>query len=258
MPDQPTSARPPAPAPDPPASGRQRLLQALTRPSRGQAVVAVLLGALAFAAITQVRTTQVDQEQFEGYREQELIDVLTGLAGTSQRAESEIRRLERTRDDLLSDSDRRQAALDQARIEADTLRILAGLVPVTGPGLRITVTEETGSVSAETLLDMIQELRTGGAEAIQIDGQVRVIAQSAFAPGDGGVRVDGQLLEPPYVIDVIGDPHNLEGSLTFPLGPRYQVESDGGSLTFEDRSRLDIRAVHEPEDAEYASPAPGQ
>jgi uncharacterized protein YlxW (UPF0749 family) len=235
-----------------PTSGRDRLLRALTRPSRGQAVVAVLLGVLAFAGITQVRSTSVDEASLAGYREQDLVDLLSGLAGTSERAEREIRRLESTRDDLLSDSDRRQAALDQARTEAESLRILAGLVPVAGPGLRITITEKTGTVSAETLLDMVQELRTAGAEAIQVDGQVRVVAQSAFAPGDGGIRVDGRRLEAPYVFDVIGDPTNLAGALTFPLGPRRQVEDDGGALTYEKPARLEIRAVHEPEDPEYA------
>ncbi|SDE23753.1 DUF881 domain-containing protein [Nocardioides lianchengensis] len=242
-----------------PASGRERLQRALTRPSRGQAVVAVLLGLLAFAAITQVRDTQVDDADFAGYREQDLIDVLTGLAGTSQRAEAEISRLEDTRDELRSDSDRRQAALGQARTEAETLRILAGQVPVTGPGLRITVKEKTGPVSAETLLDMVQELRTGSAEAIQVDGQVRLVAQSAFSEGVGGIVIDGQQLEPPYVFDVIGDPHSLEGALTFPLGPRYQVEEiDGGTLTFKDPGRLEITAVRDVVDPEYAQAAPGQ
>lgn len=255
MPDEPTTRPPSGRA----ASGRQRLLRALTRPSRSQVVVAILLGVLAFAAIIQVRTTQVDEAAYAGYREQDLIDVLTGLSGTSQRARDEIRRLERTRDDLLSDSDRRQAALRQARAEADALQILAGQVPVSGPGLRITVEEETSTVSAETLLDMVQELRTGSAEAIQVDGQVRLVAQSSFSQGVGGIIIDGQQLEPPYVFDVIGDPHSLEGALTFPLGPRYQVEQiDGGKLTFEDPGRLEITAVREPADPEYARPPSGQ
>lgn len=249
---------PRATTPTTPPTGRDRLVRALTRPSRGQAVVAVLLGVLAFGGITQVRSTSVDEAGLRGYREQDLVDLLSGLAGTSERAEREIRRLERTRDDLLSDSDRRQAALDQARTEADTLRILAGLVPVRGPGLRITITEESGTVSAATLLDMVQELRTGGAEAIQVDGQVRVVAQSAFAPGEGGIRIDGTQLEAPYVVDVIGDPNNLAGALTFPLGPRYQVENDGGTLTYEKPASLEIRAVRDPEEPEYAGAATGQ
>lgn len=246
---------------DAPLSGRQRLLRALLRPSRGQVVVAVLLSVLAFAAVTQVRATHVDEAEFAGYREQDLIDVLSALAGTTQRAEAEIQRLERTRDDLLSDSDRRKAALTQAREEAETLRILAGLVPVTGPGLRIVIGEESGTVSAQTLLDMVQELRTAGAEAIQVDGRVRLVAQSAFAPAPGGgsgIVIDRQELEAPYVFDVIGDPHNLEGALTFPNGPRKQVDNEGGTVDVEEFTSLEITAVRDVGDPEYAAPATEQ
>jgi uncharacterized protein YlxW (UPF0749 family) len=242
-------------------SGRQRLLRALLRPSRGQVVVAVLLSVLAFAAVTQVRATHVDEAEFAGYREQDLIDVLSALAGTSERAEAEIQRLERTRDDLLSDSDSRKAALKQAREEADALAILAGLVEVHGPGLRIVIEEETDTVSAQTLLDMVQELRTAGAEAIQVDGRVRLVAQSAFAPlapGRSGVVIDGQELEPPYVFDVIGDPHNLEGALSFPNGPQDQVGDEGGTMEVQEFTSLEITAVREPTDPEYAAPATGQ
>ena len=59
-----------------------------------------------FAAVTQVRANEVD-DTYAGLREQDLIDVLNGLAGTTQRAEAEIARLESTRDDLLSSTDAR-------------------------------------------------------------------------------------------------------------------------------------------------------
>ena len=79
-------------------TGRQRLLAALKRPARAQVVVAILLAAVGFSAVTQVRANEVDNT-YAGYREQDLIDVLNGLAGTTQRAESEIARLEATRDE---------------------------------------------------------------------------------------------------------------------------------------------------------------
>ena len=126
-------------------SGRRRLLASLRRPSRRQLVVAVILAAVGFAGITQVRSNEVD-DTYAGLREQDLIDILNGLAGTSQRAETELRRLERTRDELLSDTSNREAALAQAQSEANSLSILAGLIPVTGPGIRVTITDVTGQV----------------------------------------------------------------------------------------------------------------
>ena len=239
-------------------SGRERLLGALRRPTRGQLIVAVLLAVLGYAAVTQVRFTQVDNT-YAGLREQDLIDVLNGLAGTTQRAESEIARLQRTRDDLLSDTGAREAALAQAEQQADNLSILAGLVPVTGPGIRLTATEETGQVDVQTMVDTIQELRTAGAEAIQVNGQVRVVADTAVEDASGGLLIDGQLVSSPYVIDAIGDPHTLADSgIDFPDGPRDLFEEHGATVTVDELQSLDIETVVKPEKPAYATPAPAQ
>src|SRR6185436_1186057 len=138
--------------------------------------------------------------QYSGLREQDLVDVLSGLAGTSQRARSEIARLEQTKRELQSDSQQLGTALEEAQQRVDTLNILAGLVPVTGPGIRVTITEETGPVSIDSVLDTIEELRSAGAEAIQLNGQVRVIAQTSLEDAVGGFAVDDTVLTSPYVI----------------------------------------------------------
>ena len=255
-----TPGPPPGPGPDeqPAPSGRQRLLRALVRPSRSQAVVAVLLAVLGFAAVTQVRFNEVDNT-YGSLREQDLIDVLNGLAGTSQRAEAEIARLQRTRDDLLSDTGSREAALAQAQQEADTLSILAGLVPVTGPGIRVTVTEQTGTVGVQSMVDTLQELRTAGAEAIQVNGQVRVVADTAVEDVSGGLLVGGQMVTSPYVIDVIGEPHTLASSgIDFPDGPRDLFQDDGASVVVDELASLDIESVVKPSKPEYAEPDAAQ
>lgn len=251
MPDQPEQQQTPA-------TGRERLRGALLRPTRGQIVVAVLLALLGYAAVTQVRFTQVDNT-YAGLREQDLIDVLNSLAGTTQRAESEIARLQRTRDDLLNDTGAREAALAQAQQQAANLAILAGLVPVTGPGIRVTVTEETGPVSVQSMVDTIQELRTAGAEAIQVNGEVRVVADTAVEDAPGGLLIGGELVSPPYVIDAIGDPHTLADSgINFPDGPRDLFADDGASTTVDELASIDIESVVEPRRAGYAEPVPEQ
>ncbi len=240
-----------------PATGRQRLRLALTTASRGQLVVALLLVVVGFAGVTQVRSNDID-DTYASYREQDLIDVLNGLAGTTQRAEAEIARLESTRRDLQSSTDARRAALAQAQERSDTLSILAGLVPVTGPGIRVTIEEVTGPVDIDTLLDTLQELRAAGAEAMQLNGKVRIIAQSALEDGVGGIYIDGTLLSAPYVLDVIGEPHTLAGAITFLQGPRSQFQEDGQSVDIDELSSLDIESVREAEQPVVAQPDPGQ
>lgn len=238
-------------------TGRQRLVEALSHPSRGQAVVGVLLAVVGFAAVTQVRSTDLD-DTYAGYREQDLIDVLSGLAGTTQRAEDELSRLEETRRDLESSTDARRAALSVEKERADTLAILAGLVPVTGPGVRITINETTAPIDIDTLLDTIQELRAADAEAIEVNEQVRVVAQSAIEDGVGGISIDGALLSAPYVIEVIGEPNELSGAMTFPSGPQSDFEADGATVQVQELTSLDIESVQEPPQPRYAEPDPGQ
>jgi uncharacterized protein YlxW (UPF0749 family) len=239
-------------------TGRQRLVRALLRPTRGQVVVALLLAVLGFSAVTQVRFNEVDNT-YGSLREQDLIDVLNGLASTSQRAEAEIARLTRTRDDLRSDTGAREAALAQAQQEADTLAIMAGLVPVTGPGIRLTVTEQDTPADVQDMVDTFQELRTAGAEAIQVNGEVRVVADTSVEDTVGGLLIGGQVVTSPYVIDVIGEPHTLSSSgVDFPGGPRDLFENEGATVEVDELSSLDIESVVELPKTEYAQPDAAQ
>ena len=242
----------PSTAAEPREDGRSRLWRAFSRPTRGQVVVGVLLALVGFAAVTQVRSNQVD-DTYAGLRQQDLIDILNGLAGTTQRSEDEIQRLEATRDDLQSDTSARQAALEQARQQAQVLSILAGTVPVRGPGVTITIKEGPGQVRVGPFIDMVQALRSAGAEAMQINHEVRVIAQTSFESGKGGVLVDGRLLKAPFTIDVIGPPDNLVDALRFPDGPQDQfAEDEGGELTFEDVPSVDVETVRDRVEADAA------
>lgn len=248
--------------PDPrDAGGEQspvdRLKAALLSPSRKQLVAAALLALLGFAAVTQVRTAGTD-DTYAGLREQELIDLLNGLAGTRQRTETEIDRLEEVAGGLRDDSSRRQTAIDQAEAEVDDLNILAGLVPVTGPGLRVTIEEEDGRVRLGSLLDTIQELRTVGAEAIEINGAVRVVAQTSFTETDGGFVVDGERIEAPYVVVAIGEPGALANAMTFALGPKKQLEEDGAVVGVQQLRTVDIESVVRRDRPSYAVPDQGQ
>jgi uncharacterized protein YlxW (UPF0749 family) len=233
--------------------GRQRLRDALVRPSRGQAVVGLLLAVLGFAAITQVRTNTTDNT-YAGYREQDLVDVLSGLAGTSQRAQTQINQLEATRRQLETRRLNAAAALSAAQKQEQELSILAGWVPATGPGIRLTVTEGPRPIDVDSVLDTIEELRSAGAEAMQINGKVRLVAQSAVQTAPGGLDVDGTLLTSPFVIDAIGDPHTLQGALSLIDGPISQFRDAGADVAVQSEKALDITAVHKPTTPQFAQP----
>jgi uncharacterized protein YlxW (UPF0749 family) len=250
----PTDATPPASTPP---SGMARLRRSFFSPSRGQAVVAVLVGLLAFAAVTQARLTGKD-DTYAGLRQAELIQALNGLQSASRKAERDISQLEATRDRLRSSTQRRTTALEQARKELRTLGVLAGTLPATGPGIRVTVQDPKGDLSLNHLLDGVEELRNAGVEAIEFNDRVRVIAQTSFEDDPDGVRVDGVVLRPPYVIDAIGDPDTLAGALTFQEGFADDVKLDSGSVSVKKEDRIKVTVTRTPSKPRYAQPVPGQ
>jgi uncharacterized protein YlxW (UPF0749 family) len=247
----------PEPGPERGDTGRERLRGAVVKPSRRQVVVAVLLAVLGFAFVVQVRDTKAN-DTYAGLRESELIQVLDGLTGTAERARREVDRLESRRDELQDESRARSAALDEAEQRVRTLNIIAGLVPVSGPGLRVTVTESTSRVAVGSLLDMVQELRTAGAEAMEFNDEIRLGADSSFQNAVGGIELDDQLLEPPYVLDVIGDPHILRTALTFSSGPVETFAEDGATVDIEELESVEVTSVREAPRPDYAELATGQ
>ncbi|RYB90637.1 DUF881 domain-containing protein [Nocardioides glacieisoli] len=256
----------PDPTPDPTPEHREpdpepqddRLRNAITRPSRRQAVVAVLLAVLGFAFVVQVRGTAAN-DTYAGLRERDLIQVLDGLTGTAERARREVDRLDARREELLDESQARAAALDEAEQRVRTLNIVAGLVPVSGEGLRITITESTSRVAVGSLLDTIQELRTAGAEAMEFNDSIRLGADSHFEDAVGGIELDGQLLESPYVLEVIGDRHLLQTALAFSSGPIETLQTeDGATVEVEELETVEITSVRESSRPEYAELDDGQ
>jgi uncharacterized protein YlxW (UPF0749 family) len=236
--------------------GRARLLAALRRPgSRGQAVAAVLLAVLGFAAVTQVRSNGRD-DSYVGARQGDLVQYINSLSLASQRAENEIARLQGTRDALGNDAQSRRTAVERAREQAATLGILAGTVPAVGPGIRVRITDGGSGVGTNQLLDGLQELRDAGAEAIELNDQVRVVAQTSLQDRSGrGVVVDGTVLEPPYVIDAIGDRHTLATGLQFARGFTDEVEGVGGTVAIRELPQVQVGSVVVPKAPRYAEPA---
>jgi len=238
------------------STGRSRLGETLKKPiSRGQITAGVLLAVLGFAGAVQVQSIG-QADVYSGQRQEDLIQLLNSLAAASQRTENEIAQLEETRASLRSDSDSRKAALEEAHRQADVLGILAGTLPAVGTGVVITVKDPSGAVGTDQLLNGLEELRDAGAEAIEINNNVRVIAQTSLTDGENGVIVDGVQLSAPYTIEAIGDSHTLAQALDFTGGFTDAIELPGigGEVVVKEFDNVQITTTRAPPPAQYAEP----
>jgi uncharacterized protein YlxW (UPF0749 family) len=223
------------------------------RPGRAQIIVAVLLAALGFAAVVQVRLTRTD-DNFTGARRDDLVTLLDSLSGAADRAQQQIGDLEQTRRDLLSTSERRSAALAEERSRLSVLQILTGSVAAVGPGVTVTISDPDTAVTAPILLNGIDELRDAGAEAIELNNTVRVVASTSILDREGTLVADGKELHAPYVVDVIGSPHTLAEAVMFPGGLGDEVKSVGGTAAVTQASVVKVASLHTVVPPEYSHP----
>ncbi|MEU8113754.1 DUF881 domain-containing protein [Micromonospora sp. NPDC048947] len=245
------SAEPVGESAEPVVAGRSRW-------SAAGVMIAALLALLGFTLVVQLKTTSTDPT-LGATRQEDLVRILSDLDARENRLQQDIRALEDSQRQLQSGEQGRQAALDEATRRADELGILAGTLPAVGPGLTVQFDSGLKPISANRVLDAVQELRGAGAEALQISGgdraTVRIIASTYFLDGDNGsLMVEGRRLSGPYTITVIGDPATMRTALNIPGGVVASVRGDGGNVTFGEREVAEVSALHVPIKLEHARP----
>lgn len=237
-------------------SGWARLRRAFLRPSRSQFLVAAVCCLVALAVVTQIRTRATD-DTYSTARRADLVQLIDGLGQESRRLEAEANDLDRSRRELSSGADSQRVARDEARQRLDALQVLAGTAPAEGPGVRITISDPQQKVSVGVLLDAIEEMRDAGAEVMEVNDRIRLVASSAVTGSPGALQIDGQQVTMPLTLKVIGDPHALEEAARFRGGLASEITSAqiGGQITIERSDRLQVRSLHVPEPHQYAQPA---
>lgn len=249
-----STALPPAgsaPAPEEPPTPRAAVWRHLWHAGRGTFLVALLALGLGFAISAQVASTR--SQGLDGLSQQELIGVLDTVTQQGVRLGEELRELQRTQDRLESGAGTEAEALRVAKERADTLAILAGTVPASGPGMRMTIDDPQGKVGSTILLDALQELRDAGAEVVQI-GAARVVAGTYFTDTDGGVLVSGVKASAPYEILVIGDAQTMASAMEIPGGVVETVRGVGGEVTIAPLEKLTIAATVPAATPRFAEP----
>ncbi|MGC3955629.1 MAG: DUF881 domain-containing protein [Propionicimonas sp.] len=242
--------------PEPRTPGRRSRMAGLWRPSRGHLVVAVLLLAFGLVITMQIRSRAGEQD-YSALRRTELVALLDDLTAESRRLEAEIAELEATRERLISGADRQRVALAEVERRRRELSILNGSEPAVGEGVRVVIADPNRAVGESVLLNALEELRDAGAEVIEVNDTVRVVASTWIGSDAGEVTMDGTVLERPFVIDAIGDPHALTEALRYRGGLVSEIQDDkiDGTVSIDTSDRIEITATREPTVPQFAKPA---
>lgn len=218
----------------------------------------VLLGlaatAVGFLLVGQLQGEQAARAPLAAESEGDLARILSDLNAEADALQGEIAELRLQLSDLRRSSQDETAAAEAADEQLRNLQVLAGTTPVHGPGVVVTVTDPNGSLTYDTLIDIVQELRDAGAEAISVN-DVRIGVATSFAERDQKITVDGTVLTTPYRIVAIGQPATLDGGLKIPGGAVDAVSTIRGvKVDVARRVEVDIPALTRPPRFEDARP----
>lgn len=121
--------------------------------------------------------------------------------------------------------------------ELATLRSLTGFNSVTGPGIKITITDSPtvnrndfsasneSFVQATDIRDLINALFLNGAQAIAINGK-RIMPLTSIQSAFDSILIDNLQTTTPIMVSAIGFPQELMESLTYMRGRKIQVYLD--------------------------------
>jgi len=149
----------------------------------------------------------------------------------------------------------------------DQTALLAGATEVQGPGIVVTLRDssttsplapvyvrEQSIVHDTDILQVVNELRAAGAEAVSVNDQ-RLVATSPIRCIGPAIHVNGASLAPPYLVRAIGDPEALQEALKFSHGIYETLQNAGsGMIDISKSSQVVIPAYQGGAATHYAQP----
>jgi uncharacterized protein YlxW (UPF0749 family) len=213
--------------------------------------VAILGG---FAGVAQLRGTAQAHATLQADSPEDLTRILASLNSGADALRDEISNLRLQLFSLQTSTQRDATARQAAKDRLRSLEVLAGDVPVFGPGVEARIDDPRRAVTYDLLVSAIEELRAAGAEALAVNGH-RLGATSWLSAGSDHLVVDGSPMSTPIVIDAIGDPATLDGGLRIPGGTVDNLSAlVGVTITVRRQARLDLAAVERPPTFDVARP----
>lgn len=217
---------------------------------KGKITMIITIGIACFALV-MVMTMQfkivneTDITAIENMREAEL---KTELANWKEKYEEASTQYDETQAKIQEYKEKEQSDIESSELikkELEQANTLLGKTDVEGEGIVITLREtnleETGMIDANDILDIVNELRNAGAEAISVNEE-RIINMTdiVFINEIFINKVNGQKIEAPYVIKAIGNSSYLESALIGNGGPVDKMKKIGHDITIEKPNKVTI------------------
>ena len=184
-----------------------------------------------------------------------LVETALDLQAQQKGLNAQILELRASINDLEAAGQGGAAGTTELNDRLERARIAAGLVPLSGPGIVIQLSDSTAAVppdgnardylaSGRDVLTVVEELWLAGAEAIAVNGE-RVTVATAIVDIGGSVLVNSAYVTPPYQVSAIGPDDMFERlgrSAGFVDFVRSRAESFGIGVSYATPESVDLPA----------------
>ncbi len=210
--------------------------------------VCFILGLL---LVAQFRTQRMTSRPLLSASSADQLAMISSLVENNARLREEMEALEEQLSEYQQATGR--AMLGALVQELNKIRIINGLVEVSGAGVEVTI---DGPIGVVDIQDLINELRNAGAEALTINGERLTLYSVIASTEDGVMIVNGMKPSRPYILQAIGQPETLETALLRRGGLIATLERnyDGLAVSVIRRERMVLPVYKGAIEFVYASP----
>lgn len=214
-------------------------------------ILAVMCFILTIGICIQIKTVNNNGTTISGNQKQN--DLKTQVLKMKEKYENQYAELERVERELEKERENttnNNSELADLESQIKKANLILGNTDVTGTGVRVTLTDgKTDSstidpsyflVHAENILQVVNEMRNAGAEAISINGE-RVVTTTAISCDGNVIVVNGKKVNSPIQITAIGLTELLS-TLNRPGSTlEYFKENSGKIVDFKKNTNLEIQ-----------------
>jgi len=213
-------------------------------------IMSIILACVMFAQFKVIN--EVDIAQIEYMSELELKQSLIEWKEKYNTTEEKIKDTVSKINEYEKKNKSNEEAKDLVKKELAESKEIFGITNVEGEGIIITLTDtEQRSYDYKDLLDLVNELRDAGAEAISINDERIINLTDIVNRSTRYIMVNSKKISSPYIIKAIGDKTYLKSAITIKNGYVDFKEKDGYKISVQEKSNIKINKYSEKVDLKY-------
>lgn len=192
----------------------------MKREKKNEIIMLVIIGIMCVVLFTimfmQFKTIEeTDVTAIENMREAELRVAIAEWKGKYEETQEQLKTTQESIEEYTEKIEKNEEASELIDKDLEESDMKLGKTDVYGEGIVLTLSD-TGerNITSYDLLDLVNELRYAGAEAISIN-DVRILGYTYISqPQDGLTLIGGQRVTSPFVVKAIGNQTYLSSTLS--------------------------------------------